>query len=494
MIEGKNYYNSENYSLNGSNKYKGSYYELDSSIFKGNLLKNPSFENGLEFWTSNNARTSNDTPAEGTQVPILASGVASITHDVPINKQNPYPLLLSLILYNGEVGTPIIGLGNLVVQILWLDKQYNVIASGLRGFISSRALNNNGRTTYYDITDTPPPEAAYARFLLSKGDGSVAINLMAIDNIILTPVKTANLLQNPSFENGLTGWTANGFNTGFSVMLEGAAAAESNGEGSLSQDIPLNNFLRRSPFLLSFAVISNLTSSLNVRLLWLDSNNNQIGLPGLDFTIQPATLSLQANLLSYLDISNSAPIEAVKVRVLFSTTASTTPGRLIIDHVLLAAVITDNLIENYSFETGLSLNNWSVINTLPFVTDRAYSGNVAAIISQEGGVLYQDVSLPSSSENSYLLNFGLLYFGGRFPNGDLIAKVSWLNEENKEIGLGLSIIVPLYIFQLNAWLVYSGITETAPRSATKARIQFTKSSGGTGGSIAVDRVVFARLI
>ena len=79
----------------------------------GNLLQNPSFESGLSFWQADNAITSDNSPAEGTQVASFGPGVASIYQDVPLQLWYRKPLFLSFIAYAQGVGP-----GDLVAEVL----------------------------------------------------------------------------------------------------------------------------------------------------------------------------------------------------------------------------------------------------------------------------------------------------------------------------------------------------------------------------------------
>jgi len=50
----------------------------------------------------------------------------------------------------------------------------------------------------------------------------------------------------------------------------------------------------------------------------------------------------------------------------------------------------------------------------------------------------------------------------------------------------------IYEYYGKGWLVYASITEPAPSSTVKARVQFTKSSGGS--ELLIDKVVQGRLV
>jgi hypothetical protein len=76
----------------------------------------------------------------------------------------------------------------------------------------------------------------------------------------------------------------------------------------------------------------------------------------------------------------------------------------------------------------------------------------------------------------------------------MLINVVWLDNKNREIGPGLSLVIPrLSGMKNDFWLVYSGITEPAPLGTVKARVQFTKSAGSPGTFLDIDQVVLGRL-
>ncbi|MEG6616141.1 hypothetical protein V6C27_06825 [Peptococcaceae bacterium 1198_IL3148] len=137
----------------------------------------------------------------------------------------------------------------------------------------------NTRLTYFDITDRPPTNVAWARLQFSKAAGSENATL-EIDQVILTPVASTNLLQNPSFELGFTGWNAPlNFAPNFGNSFAGMAEALTEGEGILSQDVRIDNLPDNSSFLFSFAANSNEAPVLSAVVAWLDAADNVIGVP-----------------------------------------------------------------------------------------------------------------------------------------------------------------------------------------------------------------------
>lgn len=183
-----------------------------------NLLENPGFETGLTGWSANNVNIGNGNPFEGTQEAILGSGVASIFQDVPVDTCCS-PLFLS---FNVFAASNNDNNGSLVAEVLWLNKDRNIIATGLRLFIPENQIDSVTRKTYFAITDRPPSATVFARLQFSKGAGSLP-DPLSLDQVILARVSSQNLVQNPGFEQGLNNWASISYAPNFSVPFEGAA-------------------------------------------------------------------------------------------------------------------------------------------------------------------------------------------------------------------------------------------------------------------------------
>ncbi|OPX85519.1 MAG: hypothetical protein A4E53_03513 [Pelotomaculum sp. PtaB.Bin104] len=454
----------------------------------GNLLQNPSFEAGLFGWeTANVSSMSRENVFEGTQVARMGYFEASMFQDVSIANTGHEPLFLSFNVI--QTADPTRSVGKLVAEVLWLDADRNTIAYGLRLHLPNGRINTVSWLTLFDITDQPPAGAVWARLLFSRRTaGETDID---IDQVILAPVDTANLVQNPSFELGLTDWTAAKFKPTFERALEGVAAVVASESDTLYQDVPLTNLPVNSSFLFSFAGLGFDGPSLSVKVLWVNETDAVIG-TGLDLSI-PSLTNAQGNYLSFLDITSPAPA-AAKARILFTATVPIA-SNLRLDQVILARVPTTNLVQNPSYENGL--NNWFPVNVTSLTTNLAYEGTKVARVDEDGGVLFQQVPIAPAADHCFLLNFGLGY--RKLENvaaysGDILAKVYWLDQHGREIGLGLSLVLPGFIPSMNQWRVYTGITEPAPRCAVTARVQFTKEDGSTLGVVDIDHVVLSRLV
>lgn len=459
-----------------------------------NLLKNPGFEAGLTGWTaSDNVVAGNDLPFEGTQVANFLTGVAFLFQDVSLEGLCNSPLFLSFnMLGNAQP--------EFTVEVLWLDKERNPIGTGLSMFIPPNTTentgSNNSRVTFFATTDRPPKEAAYARLLFSKGF-SEGQSIIFLDQVILAPVKTGNLVDNPGFEAGLTDWSGTDFQPNFEAPLEGVGNAFTSTGGILSQDVPIGNQPANSSYLFSFgAFVFGAFVPLQVQILWLDEGGNTIGTPGLSFALPIGVLGAQNNYLSYLDLTDPAPAGAVTARILFAPTIEDEDTFFKLDQVILIRASSANLVENPSFENGDE--GWTFVNAQVAVSVDAYEGTNVAVIDEDGGVIFQDIPLANAAGHCFLFNSGLKYVrSGTEPGtGHALVKVLWLDDRGREIGIGLNLVtfgIALAEGFDPQWLIYTGITDTAPPGTVAARLQFSKLSGDNV-VLDVDKVVFGRLI
>jgi len=108
----------------------------------------------------------------------------------------------------------------------------------------------------------------------------------------------------------------------------------------------------------------------------------------------------------------------------------------------------------------------------------------------DGAALFQDIAIPSAEGRCFLLNFGYR-IGGLAQQEGTLAEVRWLDNTGREIGLGLSLVIPNPSPSAK-WLVYTGITEPAPPGTKSARVQFTNLKSEES-NIDIDKVVFGSL-
>jgi|CZCA01.1.fsa_nt_gi hypothetical protein len=150
----------------------------------------------------------------------------------------------------------------------------------------------------------------------------------------------SNLVQNPSFEAGLAGWTSGNVIPADVYPFEGTATARMGpGVASLWQDVPIVGLFKAS-FIFSFAVESPVEldpGNLTVQVQWLNAAGVVIGI-GLSLFVPSATSGMQLYWLTYEDVTETAPASATAARILFSKAAGTENDILDIDKVLLARV------------------------------------------------------------------------------------------------------------------------------------------------------------
>ncbi len=449
-----------------------------------NLVQNPSFETDLSQWATDNVTTTESTPFEGTQAARLGPGEASMYQDISLAKVNCMPLLLS---FNAVSPTSNQFNGDLLVEVLWLDASRNIIGTGLSLFIKNGRITGID-LTYFDITDRPPANAAWARLQFSKAKGSTS-DMILIDQVILTPVSSINLLQNPGFEAGLNQWTTASFVSSYELPFAGGGKAQATQSDTMYQDVLINHFPKNSTFLLSFAASANGEASLSVEVRWLDALDNEIGV-GLTIVIPDQTLRTQENYLSYLDITDPAPLGTFKARIVFAADV-TTDTTLTIDQVIFARAATNNLVENPSF---LGLNNWIHDNLGLLAGNITYEGNTAAVAVDAGSSLFQDIPLVNAVGRCFLFNCGLGFedTGPASEVPQMLIQVLWLDKNGVQIGLGLSLTCLVTGGRPN-WFVYTGITEPAPFGTAAARLLFTKPAS-QNSAVIIDKVVFGRLV
>lgn len=470
----------------------------------GNLVQDPSFENQFVFWQATNTLFTNTNVYEGLIQARMGPGVASLAQELSLQGCTKKPLLFSFnAVSNVPVDSGTVNSGALIAEITWLDDNGNAVGTGLRLFIPSDRLNNTARITFFAQTDRPPANATRARILFSKGQGLSETNddFIFIDHVVLAPMAFRDLITNGGFEANLLGWIPvpggdTAFLSSYQQSLEGAGHAQTHFNGTLTQNISICDVPPKTPFLLSFAVQGTGAVSLDVRVEWVDSMGNVIS-NGLNLSIPDQTLNNQGNYLSYLAVTYPSVPGTSTARLVFTANVPTPDLFIRLDQVIFAPVLSSNLIANPSFEEGLTNWNASLV-TLVELND-VYEGRADAGIGQIGGALWQDVELRHAEGRCFLLSTGLGFraTAETATFGSMLIKVIWLDDEDREIGLGLALIVnrdqsnPFTGFM--EWVPYVGVTEPAPPGTAKARILFSKTDS-IQGFIEIDNVVFTRLV
>lgn len=469
----------------------------------GNLVQNPSFESESSWWQMSTVAFTDSGPFEGAVQARLGPGVAFLSQVVSLQGTGKTPLLFSFnALSNLSTDTEEYP-GNLIAEITWLDNDYNAVGIGLRMFIPADRLSNVARITFFDQTDVPPANATRALVVFSKGQGlSESEDYIFIDGVVLAPMAHLDLIKNGGFEANLFNWVANpgndaAFLSSYKESLVGAGHAHTEASGSLIQDIDISHLPPMTPFLFSFAARGIGPVALNVSVQWLDQNGTLIG-SGLSLSIPADTLQNQGNYLSYLNITFPAVPSTAIARLTFSAVITAPEDVLMLDQVMFIPVLTTNLISNPSFEAGFAGWNQSLVNLID--SPDVYEGRFDAGFGESGGALWQDVELCPAEGHCYLFStaLGFRQSSDVAAFGAMIMQVIWLDCEDREIGLGLSLIASRGLSSVNIgsfleWVPYIGITEPAPPGTAKARVLFSKTDSELG-FIEIDNVTLARLI
>lgn len=470
----------------------------------GNLVEDPSFEIQSFGWFSSNVSFSDNSVYEGAILANLGPGTASLSQDVSLEGACEGPLFFSFNSFTPMDPEGSENVGILIAEITWLDDNFNTIGLGLRMLIPADRLNNKARITFFAQTETPPDNAKFARIAFTKGQGisETLSDIIAIDGVVLAPMAYRNLIKNGDFEANLFNWVASpgddtAFLSSYKESLEGAGHAQTHYDGKLIQDVNIRNLPCRTPFLLSFAVQGIGPVTLQVRVEWLNSRGTPIGC-GLNLDIPNATLGNQENYLSYLNVTCPSVPGTATARIIFCASVPNPSNFVRLDQVIFAPVLSGNLIANPSFENGLNNWNHNLINLGE--SNDVYEGRFDAGLGQIGGALWQDVELGCPEGICFLLCTGL---GFRQTSesatfGTLIIKVIWLDRNDREIGVGLNLIVNRGMLSevqsgFLEWVPYIGITDPAPAGTAKARILFSKTDS-QDGYIEIDNVTFARIV
>lgn len=299
-----------------------------------------------------------------------------------------------------------------------------------------------------------------------------------------------NLLQNHSFEVGLSGWITDNVSLESRAAFEGTQAAKLNtGISSIYQDVFLPG-TGSGPLFLNFSILSFFTQverpergNLVVEVIWQNGSGNPIG-TGLRLFIPSTLLTNNINWLTYVEVTDRPPASAVKARLQFSKGDMTLENdAIIIDHIILAPIEDINLVTNPGFQERLF--DWNSINS-GASGFQEYEGTNYAVINGGGvGTIFQDVPINSLPPNSSFL----LSFAARMgvEGSDLLAKIEY-RDAGGPLGTGLSLLIPASALNQEGWKTYAVAAETAaPAGATIARVSFTGTDPDL--SVHVDKVI-----
>lgn len=453
-----------------------------------NLVLDHSFEEGLRNWgVSGDVTYYSGQPFTGNQSLHMNSGAASLFQNVSLAGVGRRPLFLSFNVRGSQ------GAADLIVDVIWLDRSLRVLGVGQHMYIGAENFTGelNAPLTFFEITDLPPTQAAFAKLVFSKQEGAVD-SYIDIDQVILAPIHSINLVQNHGFERGLLMWNPTNFIAGFSFPLEGGGFARGQGDGLLTQDVYIANQPPRSSYLFSFAlsIPEAVAVETTVRVQWLNSDGTVIS-DGLVFFIPSASLLNRQAYLTYVAVTSPAPLGAVRARIRFENQGAGL-FEYRIDQVLFARISLSNLVQNSSFENDLT--SWDSDGVSATNVPTAYEGSWVASIPATGGSLSQQVPLLRATGRCYLLSFALKATSEEeAADAVLLARVIWVDRFGRELGLGLGLVARVGVTESEdaTWSVFAAITEPAPPGTVAAKLQFSMPE--SSASLELDHVVFTRL-
>lgn len=308
--------------------------------------------------------------------------------------------------------------------------------------------------------------------------------------------RCGNLLENPSFEADLSGWTIDNVVPSGGNAFEGLQTAQMNQPiSSMFQDFFLENNCRK-PLILSFEVSPNIISvpaaigPLAVEVLWLNDNREVIG-TGLRTFIPNEVLSVEEARLTFVEVTDVPPINAAMARVQFTKGLPDISSQSVleVDNVILALIESTNLVRNSGFQLGL--RDWIPTNVTAEFT-RVYEGTGRVNLGPNA-VLIQNVPLTQFFFNSnFLLSFAVAQaLNANFPGGTFLrVQVIWLNGLGATIGTGLDLSIDGEA-NLFDYTTYADVTNVAPAGAVAAQIRFTNTDPNF--AFVLDKVIFARV-
>ena len=296
-----------------------------------------------------------------------------------------------------------------------------------------------------------------------------------------------NLLQNASFEAGLSFWQAENAGVTNGSPAEGAQAAGLwAGVSSLYQVVALPP-LQRNPLFLSFIAYTQEAvgaGSLTAEILWLDADFSVIGTGLRSFIPASAINNVR---ITYFDVTEVPPFGAVWVKLLFSKGQSDIP--VILDLIHLALLKSPNLVQNPSFEYGL--DNWAAENITPtFALPYTGAAVVSASAQAAAGGISQTIPLRLCAPGAaYLLSFA-----AQAGNTPIEVIVRWLNILGSPVGdPAIDVTVPAAtLSQQGNYLNIVQLTSPAPLGTVSALLEL-RYSGNIPLSVSLDQVIFVQL-
>lgn len=284
-----------------------------------NLVQNHSFEIGLGGWTGVPFQPNFEATLQGFGDVVTTTG-GSLFQDVSLAGQ---PANSSFLFSFGAFAE---GNAQLTATILWLDQGNNTIGPpALTINIQVETLPAQvNYLTYLDLTSPSPPGAVTARIIfdaLLEEDSS-----LRIDQVLFARAGTPNLVNDPSFEEGIGDWgfiLGNAVEDGFAYEGEFVGSLGGSGD-AVFQDVPLEKaagkcFLFNYGFKVLGAPVGTTTGATEARVIWLNDQGQEIGL-GLSLlsTGEANPGGVGAEWLVYTGITEPAPPGTAFARIQFT--------------------------------------------------------------------------------------------------------------------------------------------------------------------------------
>lgn len=277
-----------------------------------NLITNSGFQKRLFEWNTTNATATGALPYEGTNIAVLNNGepgAGLIYQDVPIGSLPANSsFLLSFAARSGD---------DLSVRVEYRDN-LGPVGTGLNLLIPAATLNQDGWKTFAVAVETPaPPGATIARVVFE----GISVR---VDKVILVPVKSPNLLLNPSFEDGLNNWTSENINIVIGNSYEGGQHTIPVGSAFMLQNVNIGPDTGCCYLLTFGAQAITLRSDVLVEVLWLDASGREIGLgtsliiPESALTIEQPDGSPGPSWATFASVTEPSPPGAAAAQILFS--------------------------------------------------------------------------------------------------------------------------------------------------------------------------------
>lgn len=144
----------------------------------GNLIVNPGFEMGLYGWNKSNHVYAGDIKPHSGNAVARIFGLSSLSQEVCIVPCHAFEFFFAVRTLN------CFDPGDLIVSVMWMDKERNPIGPGFSTTISGLTILYQFLWLEYSFTTGPAPSnAAFAQIFFSKGSGPQIQGTIDIDDV-----------------------------------------------------------------------------------------------------------------------------------------------------------------------------------------------------------------------------------------------------------------------------------------------------------------------